>query len=141
LFTYLVFSFLALLSFVAAMLPQGWLVLGVFLIIGFAALGVFPMYYAFGQELSSKHQGKVTGSLGFICWVVMAGVHEMVGRMTKMPELGYRPTAALIGVAPLIGLLALVLFWKVPRPVPAPATAPGEPDHATEREPVAAASS
>ena len=51
-----------------------------FLVIGFAALGLFPNYYSFTQEWTiSGHQGKLTGALGCICWLAMSLLHEVVG--------------------------------------------------------------
>src|SRR5439155_26255552 len=81
--TFLLFALVVLLTFAAAWLPKGWLLLGVLLLIGFGSLGVFPTYYSLAQELSARHQGKVSGSLGFICWIAMAGLRELEGWATK----------------------------------------------------------
>jgi hypothetical protein len=111
-----VFGFCAVLTtlgVVAAVLPAGPLLLGVLLVIGFAALGLFPNYYSFSQELTHKHQGKLTGALGCICWLSLALLHEVVGAAAK--ESGsYSSGMALVGLLPLVGLAVLILFWEKP---------------------------
>jgi MFS family permease len=108
-----VFSVCALgttLSVGAAVARDEWLLMGLLLLIGFAALGLFPMYYSFSQELTTRHQGKITGSLGCITWlatyVFQAAVGEVV-TATKSYSLG----VAVAGLAPLLGVAALLLFW------------------------------
>jgi len=101
---------ITLLSMVAAVLPAGPLLLGVLLLIGFAALGVFPNYYSFTQELTVQHQGKLTGALGCICWLAMALVHELAGD-SSMRTGSYSQGVAIAGLFPLVGLAALLLFW------------------------------
>jgi ACS family hexuronate transporter-like MFS transporter len=118
----LVFGVCALgttLSVAAAFLPTGPLLLGVLLLIGFAALGLFPNYYSFSQELTVRHQGKLTGALGCICWLAMYLLHELAGESIK--ETGsYSQGVALAGLAPLVGVAALLLLWgKTPRQEPA----------------------
>jgi MFS family permease len=98
------------LSLAAAVLPAGYLLLGVLLLIGFGALGLFPNYYSFTQELTVKHQGKVTGALGCVCWLSMALLHELAGE-SVMRTGSYSQGMALAGLLPLAGLAALVLFW------------------------------
>lgn len=94
----------------AAFLPRGPLLLGVLLVIGFGALGLFPNYYSFTQELTARHQGKLTGALGCSCWLAMAPVHEAVGDVVK--ETGsYSAGMAAAGFAPLVAVAALALFW------------------------------
>ena len=102
---------LTALSVVAAFLGHGLLLLGLLLVIGFAALGVFPIYYSFSQELTTRHQGKVTGALGCINWLAMYALHALVGESVKATG-NYNLGVALAGTVPLLGLAALLLFWK-----------------------------
>lgn len=102
---------LTTLSVVAALLPAGPVLLGVLLVIGFGALGLFPAYYSFSQELTVRNQGKLTGTLGFSCWMSMAVLHELVGESVKATG-SYSEGMTCAGLAPLVGLLALMFFWK-----------------------------
>jgi ACS family hexuronate transporter-like MFS transporter len=116
-----VFSACALLtawSVAAAVLPAGPLLLGLLLLIGFAALGLFPNYYSFSQELTVRHQGKLTGALGCICWMAMALLHEVVGDAVERTG-SYSAGVAVAGLLPLAGVAALALLWgKAPEPRP-----------------------
>jgi hypothetical protein len=98
------------LSVAAAFLPDGPLLLGILLLIGFAALGLFPNYYSFSQEITVRYQGLVTGALGCICWLSMSLLHEVVGDSIKRTG-SYSQGMALAGLFPLLGLAVLVLFW------------------------------
>jgi ACS family hexuronate transporter-like MFS transporter len=98
------------LSVVAAQLPKGRPLEAVLLVIGFGALGLFPAYYSFSQELTERHQGKVTGSLGFACWIAMAALQAVVGRLIKQTG-SYELAVTLAGLAPFVGLAALLLLW------------------------------
>lgn len=98
------------LSVVAAFLPKGPFLLGAFLLIGFGALGLFPNYYSFTQDLSTKHQGKVSGTLAFITWIVSSIMQERIGKVVD--ETGsYRDAILWIGLTPLAGLIAMLLLW------------------------------
>jgi ACS family hexuronate transporter-like MFS transporter len=101
---------LTTLTIVVAVLPRGPLLLGMLLVIGFGALGVFPLYYSFSQELTTRHQGKLTGSLGCICWLAMALLQEAVGNVVQRTG-SYTLSIGLAGLAPLIGLAGLLLLW------------------------------
>jgi ACS family hexuronate transporter-like MFS transporter len=132
---FLACALLTTLTVLAAQLPQGWPLLGMLLIIGFAALGLFPNYYSFSQEITVRHQGKVTGALGCINWLAMALLHETVGESIKQTH-SYSQGVALAGLVPLVGFAALILFWGRPSssrstelslPVEVPAGTDGEP--------------
>lgn len=123
---------LCLLSFAVAFLPRGWWFLGALTMVGFATLGLFPNYYSFTQELSAKHQGKVSGLLGCITWHVTAGMQKFVGWMTRAVEGQATPTdytwhIAMAGLPPIIAFFALLLLWRTPRSAPlAPSIEPAK---------------
>jgi MFS transporter, ACS family, hexuronate transporter len=137
LMVFLVCALLTALSVAAALLPAGPLLLATLLVIGFGALGVFPNYYSFSQELTVRHQGKVTGALGCCCWLAMAGLHEVVGNLVKSTG-SYKLGVALAGLGPLVGFLALVLLWGRTEQTAAPLASgeEGSPTAKGEGEPV-----
>jgi ACS family hexuronate transporter-like MFS transporter len=108
--TFLGCSLLTALGAVAAVLPKGPLLLGLLLLIGAGALGLFPNYYAFGQEITTKHQGLVAGSLGTFTWFVTGFMQDIVGQTIKATG-SYSSSMTLMGLAPLAGCVALWLFW------------------------------
>jgi ACS family hexuronate transporter-like MFS transporter len=118
LLAYVGFALLTTLSIVASVLPRGPLLLGVLLVVGFGALGVFPNYYSFSQDLTTRHQGKVTGTLGCCCWLAMAALHAIVGRWVERTG-SYAEGVALAGLAPLAGILIFVALWGKTPAVPA----------------------
>lgn len=108
-------ALLTSLTVVASGAPRGPLLIGVLLVIGFGALGLFPNYYSFTQELSGRHQGKVSGTLGFITWVVSSEMQQRVG--AEVDRTGsYAEGIFWIGLTPLLGVLALLLVWGKPSP-------------------------
>jgi ACS family hexuronate transporter-like MFS transporter len=104
-------ALLGALTALLAFLPAGPLLIGMLMVIGMGALGVFPVYYSFSQELTVKHQGKVTGSLGCICWLAMALLHALVGNVVKQTQ-SYSLALPLVAVVPLAACVVLFLVWK-----------------------------
>lgn len=96
-------------SMLAGSLPHGWLLLASFLVIGFGSLGLFPPYYSLTQEISKKHQGLVTGTLGCITWIASSYMQEWVGNNVKATG-SYGSALFFAGMVPLVGCVAL-LFW------------------------------
>ncbi len=92
-------------------LGNGWLLLGVLLLIGAGALALFPCYYSFVQELSSKHVGRLTGILGTWVWAVTSPMHSFFGMLTDRTK-SYDLGLVIAGLAPWIGVIAMMWLWK-----------------------------
>lgn len=91
-------------------LPASWLLLGLLLAVGAGLLGVFPIYHAFSQDLSTRHQGKVTGVAGIAAWAFAPPAQKFFGRLvdtTRSFDAGF----VIAGLLPIIALVALWLFW------------------------------
>jgi ACS family hexuronate transporter-like MFS transporter len=89
------------------------LLLATLLLVGAGALGVYPCYYSFVQEVSARHIGKLTGLLAMLVWAISSPVHKYFGRhvhKTQSFDLGI----AVVGLTPLVGYHALWLFWGKP---------------------------
>ncbi len=107
---YFISALLAALTTLTPFLPKGWWLLGLLLLIGMGALGVFPCYYAWSQELTSRHQGKVTGLTGVSAWAFSAPVHKYFGRLVDQTgsfDLGL----AVIGWCPLVAFVLFLALW------------------------------
>jgi MFS family permease len=91
-------------------LPQGWPLLGVLLVVGAGALGVFPIYHAFTQDISHSHQGKITGIAGIAAWAFSPLAHQALGRHVDRTK-SFDDGLAIAGCLPMIALLLLAVFW------------------------------
>ena len=109
----LVFGACALLCALCGLVPwldRGWLLLGILSLAGAGALGVFPLYHAFTQDISAEHQGKITGVAGVAAWLVPAQIQKLFGMLadhTGSFDLGL----AIAGFLPLLAVIPLWLFW------------------------------
>ncbi|MSU42297.1 MAG: MFS transporter [Pedosphaera sp.] len=95
---------------VAAFLPQGWLLLGLLLVIAAASLGMLPCYYSFTQEISQEHQGKITGILGASAWVAIAPCQPLFGWFVDRTG-NYNLGLAITGCMPLVAFVVLATCW------------------------------
>lgn len=101
---------LTALTTVAAFLPQGWLLLGILLLVAAGSLGAFPCYYAFTQELPSTHMGRLTGLLSFTGWMASAPMQKLFGYIVDKTG-SYDLNIAILGWAPMLGLILFLLLW------------------------------
>lgn len=90
--------------------PNGAFLFGLLLIIGAGALGLFPCYYTFCQEISETHLGKMSGIIAGIGWIISSPMQKLYGRQIDATQ-SFEWGMALAGLMPSIGLLALLLLW------------------------------
>ena len=111
--SYAVCAIIGMVAFALPFLEPGPALTAVLLIYGFGAYGLFPTYFALSQDVSGRHQGKVTGTLGFINSVYLAVLFWLEGIVADSTG-RYDLVMAAAGIPALVALALLVLFWKVP---------------------------
>ncbi len=103
------------------LLPKGWLLLMILLISGAGALGVFPLYHAFTQDISGRHQGKVTGIAGVVAWFLVPPTQKMFGRLVDVTG-SYDAGLAAAACLPAVSALILWAFWGEDSDEPQPSS-------------------
>jgi ACS family hexuronate transporter-like MFS transporter len=104
---------LVLSSLTLSFLDRGPTLTLVLLMYGFGAFGLFPIYFALSQDLSARHQGKVTGTLGCINALYLAVLTPLAGG--AVDAIGrYDPIMAVAGLPALVALVLVAAFWRVP---------------------------
>ena len=98
-------------------LPSGPGLVIVLVLVAMGSLGLFPCYYSFSQELSTRHKGKVVGLMGTIAWLTSSGLHPLLGWWADKTE-SYDLGMALSCGLPLVALFALTMFWPEKKPDP-----------------------
>lgn len=106
------------LSALIPVLPQGWALLAVLLVIGAGALALFPCYYSFVQEISAAHVGRITGLLSMWVWAVTSPLHTLFGWIADRSG-SYDQGLVIAGLSPWLGVLAMKLLWDTARAEPA----------------------
>lgn len=91
-------------------LPKGWALLAVLLVAGAGALGVFPIYHAFTQDLSARHQGKITGLAGVVAWIAPAQAQKFFGTLADATH-SFNLGLVLAAFLPLLAVFPLWLAW------------------------------
>ena len=91
-------------------LPAGPGLIAVLMAVGLGSLGLFPCYYALSQEISTTHQGKVTGLLGTIAWICPSLWHREFGAWVDHSK-SYDIGMCLASLIPLVGWAAMCWLW------------------------------
>jgi ACS family hexuronate transporter-like MFS transporter len=110
------FALFTLLTACGALVPyvgDGPLMLACLYVAGAGILGLHPYYYSLAQELPTKHMGLLSGALAAGGWMVSSTSQIYLGahiEKTKSYEIGL----LMVGLAPLVGLAALVSLWPKP---------------------------
>ena len=110
----LAFAGFAGLTAVSALVPwlgSGWMMVAGLMAAGAGILGLHPLYYALSQELPARRMGVLSGALAAGGWVVSSLNQIFVGERIQATG-SYDVALVIAGLAPLLGLAALVLVWK-----------------------------
>ena len=113
---FLVCSLVAATGLLVPVLPKGWVLLAVLLLVAMGSLGVFPIYHALTQDISAAHQGKVTGIAGVAAWAFSPPAQKFFGRIVDRTG-SFDAGLAIAGCLPLIAFGVLALFWNSNRAV------------------------
>jgi ACS family hexuronate transporter-like MFS transporter len=110
------YAVFALVTSSAALAPfvGGWPGVALIVLAGAGILGLHPLYYALTQELPARHMALLSGLLAAFAWFLVGAMQEAVGshvHKTGSYDIGF----VIAGLAPLAGLLALVVLWKPSR--------------------------
>jgi len=111
-------------SVVVPFAPTGLALTAAVLVTAFASLGLFPTYFALSQELSSAHQGKVSGTLGAAAHLFLALVVYPIEGWVIQHTGSYDGVLAVAGLFPLLAMGGMLWLWPPRRRT---ATTPGEP--------------
>ena len=117
---------LTTLTTAVAVLPAGPLLLAAMLVVGFGGLGTFAAFYTLTQDLSLEHQGKLSGSLATITWIVTASVQPIFGSYLDRTH-DYNSILGLAGWFPMIALITTLWLWNRGSPPTDPTPAPSHP--------------
>jgi ACS family hexuronate transporter-like MFS transporter len=110
LLTFLACAAMSLATLSVPWLDRGWLLLGALLIAGAGVLGVFPIYHAFTQDISHRHQGKITGVAGVAAWAFSPLAQQAYGRHVDATH-SFDQGLAVAGCLPMMAFLALLVAW------------------------------
>jgi MFS family permease len=97
-------------------LAAGPVLLAVLLVAGAGALGLFPIYYSFTQDISRHHQGLVTGLASCVAWVASARFQKLFGRLADQTQ-SFSIGMAAAGAVTLVALVAWAILWPPDRAV------------------------
>ncbi len=114
-----VFTMLTLTAAAVPFLGSGPDMIAGLMIAAAGILGLHPLYYSLSQELPARRMGTFSGLLAAGGWVVSSVFQILIGERIKETQ-SYDIGLIIAGIAPVFGLLALLLVW---RPVPSPLAA------------------
>ena len=99
----------------APLMVQSAPLIAVLMISGAGALGLFPIYHAFTQDISASRQGRITGIASIAAWILPAWAQRGFGWLADVTgsfNLGFTAAAFL----PLVAAAILVPGWGKDKP-------------------------
>lgn len=116
---YLLFALLAASACLVPSAGDGTAMIALLLLAGAGILGLHPYYYAFTQDLSARRMGILSGTLAAWGWVASSVWQIRIGGVIEQTR-SYGFGLHIVGLVPMVGCLALLLFWPRPRAVESP---------------------
>jgi ACS family hexuronate transporter-like MFS transporter len=107
-----------LLSAPAALAMTPWVTLPLLFVVGAAAMGGLPLFFALSQEASPRHPALCLGLTGSAAWVVIAVLQPPIGALVDRVGT-FAPSMIVVGFVPLVGAL-VGLLWPEPERRSAP---------------------
>ena len=114
---YFLFTLLTACGAIIPFVGDGWLMITLLFITAAGILGLHPYYYSLTQEISLHRMGLLSGALGAFGWIISSLSQIFLGQHIEATK-SYQLGLVLVGLAPMIGLLCLLLFWPSPRTIP-----------------------
>lgn len=108
---YAVFAAVTASAAAAPFVGDARLGVGLIVLAGAGILGLHPCYYALAQELPAKHMALLSGILAAAGWFTVSWVQRTMGAYIEATK-SYDAGLVLAGLAPLAGLVALLLLWR-----------------------------
>jgi ACS family hexuronate transporter-like MFS transporter len=105
-------ALLCLLSAPAALAMTPWVTLPLLFVVGAAAMGGLPLFFALSQEVSPRHTALCLGLCGSASWVAIAVVQPPIGALVDRSGT-FGPSLIAVGFVPLAGAL-VGLLWPEP---------------------------
>ena len=108
---YAVYTGLTAAAALVPLLGSGTLMIAALMVAGAGILGLHPLYYSLNQDLSRRRMGVRSGGLAAGGWVVSSVFQILIGARIQETK-SYDVGLVIVGLAPLVGLLALLVLWK-----------------------------
>lgn len=108
------YSALTAVAIVVPFVGSGALMIAGLMVAGAGILGLHPLYYALSQELPHKRMGVLSGGLAAGGWIVSSVFQILIGARIQETK-SYDVGLVIAGLAPLAGLVGLLLLWKPTR--------------------------
>jgi MFS transporter, ACS family, hexuronate transporter len=115
-FGFFVFTLLTACAALAPFVSSAWIMIALLFTAAAGILGLHPYYYSLAQEISAKRMGLLSGLLAACGWIVASLSQMYLGRHIEATK-SYQLGLVIVGLAPLIGFIALSLLWPVKKEV------------------------
>jgi ACS family hexuronate transporter-like MFS transporter len=106
-------ALLCLLSTPAVAVITPWTTIPLLYVVGAAAMGGMPLFFALAQEASPRHPALCLGICGSAGWIVVAVLSPPIGALVDRSRT-FVPTIIAVGFVPLIGAV-IALYWPEQR--------------------------